>query len=452
MPTPKRPFAPQSAPAAASFALARALHERTMAALRPSRWLLLALLGLGVLVAGPVRAQKGEGPYVLLVPMHEVAPERLEELYASVEVAGARAVGPDERAGVDRPLSPSRFRPTRPDDVKASLLEARAALRRLELAAVDAALRAAEEALLTLATPDAHRDLFAELLLFRAEIALAQGRAAEALADLSLLARLDPERETLHPGLYPPRVVEAFARARAEAEAAPAGLLVIAPRALPEGAGEVLVDGRPVALEEAAAGIRVAAGRHLVTVRASERVTRSIVVEVEAGKPLRLAPFLPPPGADEQRAQLLPRLVGEAPPEEALAALCALSAADAVVLLEEGRARIFVPGRGLSVLDAASGDAPLAFGRAVKDALKAPAPRPLSPSTGALVVEPSPAPPAAEAEGDPLAWGIIAGTVAAGALLAMATGATLAWHLWPAEKVGRPARPVVISCCTTGRR
>lgn len=386
-------------------------------------------------------AQGGDAPdsgplRVLVVPLAEQREGRLEELYAGLEAAGGRAVEADARAGVDLPVAPLRFSLARADDARAQLIAARAALRRLEVEAVDAALDGALDLLLSLEAPEDHKDLFADVLLLRAEMALARGDTERARRDLRLLARLDPERADLHPGVHPPALVQAYAGAREDNQAAPLGALAVLPRAPPGLVAEALLDGVPLPL----GNTRPKGGPHLVTLRAPGCVPFSRVVDIDPGQPLLLDPFLSPLAADTARHERVARLRAGSASEDDLVTLLEITGASGLVLLSGDEVRTFSPSSGSHALP----DSPdaIALGRAALEALRQPRAPPALP--------PAPEPPAPPSTTlDPALLAVGAG-IALGVTAAAAGAAT--WYFWPAEPVTPPPRPVVISCCTTGRR
>lgn len=284
--------------------------------------LLAALIALYAQAQAPLPEAR---PRVLVVSLAEG--DDVDGLYGALEALGEVPVEAEDRMGVDRPAPPDAFRATAPDDVRAELLAARSAFGAFELEAAELALARAEAGLLRLSAPEVQKDLFAEVLLFRAELALARRDDEEAQAVLRRLARLDDARTELHPGLYPPPLVEAFAKARAANQADPAAaVVVVLPR--PPGPAEVYLDGERV---EAATPLRTLAGPHLVSVRAPERLTFSAWLDLPPRDTLVLEPLLAVPGAASERAAALQTLRQAPGDPAALARLAELTGASWVV-------------------------------------------------------------------------------------------------------------------------
>lgn len=411
-----------------------------------------------VLLTAPAMAQEDDAtqaphkpPRFVVVPLAEEEHARVQPLYAALEALGAASVGRDARAGLDLPLAPALYQSATLDEPRDALLSARAALRELALKEVDARLDEALHSALRLPNPAEHRDLLADILLLRAELALARGQSESALYDLRLVARLDGRREELHPGLFPPNVVTAYAKARESNTDAADGYLRLQGDA--GGAGDagdapptLLIDGEEVPLERASAGLVVPAGPHLITLRAPGRVSRSFLVELSGAEPLTLEVRLFPAGADEARAAALAAFAAAPDDDDALTRLLAVSGGTAALVLEEDEAFAFSRARGrVPLVD--EGDA-LELARA---ALVAMSPPP------AVAVEEIPRagtkgpPPVVEEEASlwPLA---LSGGVVLGALVIVAIGGgALAWALQPAVPTKEPPRPVVLVCCGQGR-
>lgn len=408
---------------------------------------------LFALVTTPAVARVSEGaasregpPRFVVVPMDEAEPAHVEATYTALEAAGATVVGRAARSGIDLPLSPALHREATLDEPRAALLAARAALRELALEAVDEHLEEALASALRLPNPAEHRDLLADVLLLRAELALARGGGDRAHADLRLLARVDERRDALHPGLFPPNVVAAYAAARAANEDATPGYLTLGGAAA-DPTLVLLVDGRPVPVDEARAGLALRAGPHLVTVRAEGRVSRSVVVDVTSAEALAVDARLFAPGADAARAEALSRLRALPDDDAALAQLLEGSDASAALVLARDEVFVFTPARGRVSLDDAS-DA-LALARAAIEAARAPPVAASSSSSSSSRTDRTAPPPEEESHSIPLVLGASAVLVVV-ALVGVGAGA-LAWALQPADDVAPPPGPISVTCCGPGR-
>ncbi len=384
-------------------------------------------------------------PRFLIVPATGSEPARVEALYTALVVAGASVVDRAARAGVDLPLAPALYSDAALDEPRAALLAARASLRALALDDVDASLEQAWRAALRLSNPSEHTDLLADILLLRAELALARDRVGAAERDLRLLARLEERRLSLHPGLFPPKLVAAYASARADnASAAPAYLSVHADAG--EAPLSVLLDGRALAAQDARAGLDVKAGPHLVTLLAPGRVSRSFLFEASAAEPLTLEAQLFAPHADEARRAAITSLRAGPGDDAALVRLLETTGASALLWLRdeatESRPLTFTRERGRVALPAADGEAePLARARAALVAA--------APPVAALAERPptsraEPAPAAADADDlGALSW-ILGGGALVVVVVAVGAGVgALAFALQPGEEIPPPPVPVV---------
>lgn len=393
---------------------------------------LVALLVLAAPAPAPRAAGDAEALRILVVAPGAAA-DRTEELYAGLRAAGLLAVELDERAGVDRPAPAVTTAGTR-DEVRARVTEARARFRDLDFDGATSSLDEAFDELLRLDRPEDSLADVADALLLRAHIALQREDVGRAKDALTLLARLEPERESLNAGLYPPSLVDAYAAARAEVPQAPTSTLIVRPRVAGFAPAEIVVDGRPAS--GAALGVALGEGDHLVTARSAGAVTFSRLVRVEPGAPVVLEPFLAPAGAVERRAALVEQAatagddVARAPLLAELASSCA---ARAVLWVDATHAALFVPGRGVDALQVAPTAPGLDVGRAALAALQAPARR----DAGLPPVdEPSWITAAAWAGGSAAALVVVGGAIAAAV-----------WALLPASPPDPPPRPVPVSCC-----
>ncbi|MGA1354840.1 MAG: hypothetical protein ACO32I_08730, partial [Candidatus Limnocylindrus sp.] len=246
---------------------------------------------------------------VLVVPLDESARD-LAPLYDLLEEERVGVVTPLERSGVDLPLSPHLHRTKNLDDVRSSFLEARRALMSLEVNAAEVALHETRTRLLQLARPTDHLELFADVLLARAELLLARGDDSDADRELRLLARLDPQRTTLHPGLHAPALVAHYEAARRKNIGEERGRLRLA-RAASARWPEVWLDGAVADVrldnDDNFVELSVGTGPHLVSLLAPGCVPKHFIVEVNAARELALTldTSLVPLGADEARLAAL---------------------------------------------------------------------------------------------------------------------------------------------------
>jgi hypothetical protein len=406
------------------------------------------LIGLAVALQAPAPGGPGgASPRFLVVPLAGVDEARVTALYAGLEASGASGAATAERAGVDRPVDPAAAGPARVDEARAALLEARTALRELQMEGVDAALERAFAAALRLSSPLDHADLVGDILLMRAEIALARGRALDAERDLRLLARVDPAREALHPGVHPPALVRAFTAAREANAVAGAGYLALRPEA--DGAEiELLVDGARLVEADARAGLSFPIGPHFVTARAPGRMSHSAVVNLEEGTLTALAPYLPIPGAGTQRAAAIAALRAGGDVVEHGRVLLALSGTSALLLASAAGHEVVTAEGAPRRLSLAPDASALEIARGAVAALRTPDPvvvvddpkDPRAPPPDPPDIGPEP-----EAEGGAwvtVAW--VAGGAAVVAVVAATTGVAI-WAFTPGDPPPAPPRPVVIT-------
>ncbi len=361
---------------------------------------------------------------------------RAQDLYRGLRGAGLLPVELDERSGVDLPVTTPLARTSR-DDARARLQDSRIKMRELDTAGALRDANAAVDTLLRLEHPQDARDLWIDVLLFRAGLLLTDGNPAAASADLVLVSRLDKKRTELHPGLYAPSVVAAYATARALGEAGPPARLIVRPRAANFAPTSVIVDGDAVqqSADQTTSADALLAGPHLVTARAEGVQHHTQIVDLNATTPTLLTPFLGAPEAAQRRAQLVLQLRAQATPQpqtlETLAALCA-----ARTLLVETEAGTYVYTRKTGVrairpeVDADMRDANV-VGRAALTALT----RPVDPATE---------------DGTLPTWFWASGALGVGVLIlgSVAVGASLIATIPPpAETTKAPPRPVVVRCC-----
>jgi hypothetical protein len=378
----------------------------------------------------PAPSSADELPRFLVIPLEERPREQLDALYGALEAAGARTVDRQGRMGVDLPVDDVAFESARPEDVRAALLKAKAAQKQLDVEQVERSLEEALAAALRLSAPPSHQDLLHDVLLMRAELSLALGRAAAAGADLRLLARLDPGREELHPGLFSPTVGAAYAQARQHNAEAQSAFLAVSADAGGEPA-RVFVDGEPLLVGGILEGRDVGQGPHLVTIGAEGRLSRSLIVDLADGSTLVLEPHLPVPRAGKRREAVRARLKERGHDEEALAELAGLSGASAALLVGAGPPFAWSSAHGLVALEVAKDD-PFLLARAAVRAAREPR---LLPPPGAQAPE-GPA---------PLALALGAGGAATVGVALLVSVGVLVWALQPQNPVDAPPRPVVVT-------
>jgi hypothetical protein len=390
---------------------------------------------------GPVTSSPARDPVdsdglrILVVPRDDVEAARVDALYAGLRGVGLAPVGLEERAGVDRPVPPELPPATR-DGVRIALQDARVHYRALDdLDVVRGDLTRAVDELVRLDRPEDALDVLDEILLLRADVALVSGNVESAQHDLLLLARLAPERTELHPGLYAPRLVEAYARARKRNSEAAEATLVVQPRVANRVRAEVDVDG--VRTPATDVELHLGAGPHLVTVRAIGVASVSSMIDLRADDTTVIDPFVAPRGAPALR-QALTHQVQHAPVEDerlgALDRLAPLSAAGAVLVVVGPRAQLYVPGRGLLLLPVTSKAEATAIGRATLALLQQP------------VVDDTTPPPPDLTHTDSVDFGAVALLTTVGVTALAGLGVAI-WALAPPSPGKAPARPVVVSCC-----
>ena len=312
---------------------------------------------------------------VLVVTSREVPEETVGAIYAGLSAAGVAIVGPDERRGVYGAVVTAAQ--ANLDTVKAANLDARSKWRALDFDGAEVSLAKAEQAFFRLPSPKDGFERYAETLLLRAEIALARQDAGLAATELRLLARLDPARIELHPGLYAPALVDAYAAARqANAEAVP-GYLTLTPRTERGAEVSASLDQEPIpgVFTGLTSSLRPKEGPHVIVVQAPGRRAFASRIDINAQSPLLLAPFLPSPFAERERSELVKRVRNN--DEDALLPLAQRTGATAIVLVglsatagaPTDRATLWMGDAGrVDVGDAAD---PVRLGIAVRNALDA---------------------------------------------------------------------------------
>lgn len=421
----------------------------------------LSLFGFFWLASAPSAAQPAaNGPERwLVVPLDPKTVERLPQIYSSLEVLGAKTVDGAERLGTDERLNTKAQQPARVDDVRAALLEAKAALRKLDILLVEKSLQDALTRFLHLATPDAERDLLGDILLMRAELLLATNRSAEAEEELRLLARIDAERAALHPGLHGPALVQAFADARVKNQNAELGTLVLLPRTVRDEEIRITVDGASISVGT----FPLPAGPHLVTASLSVAPTRSWIVRIEADRPTLLDPFLAPSGAAEERERLLRQLQSDYAArspgawharEDVMRELARWTGAHVVVALGEQELWVMRAHAGMVQGPfAIKNNEPMACAGAALSGVTATAnvreaPRVSIGTSTNEDLETRRAIMEKEAGANWMWW-----TVGTASLsIVFIGGALLAYGFWPAADIPRPPQPIVVTCCNKGNR
>lgn len=370
----------------------------------------------------------------ILVVAPERSAERVEEIYDGLRAAGLLVVGLDERAGVDQ-AGPEPLAEGSLDEARAALATARVAFRELDLDRARDDVRRARDELLRLERPDMARELLIDVLILDAWIALQRDDSDDVRMALALVARLEPTRASLHAGLYPPSLVEAYAAARAWAESQAPVSLIVEPRVAGFAVPEIFVDGRPLAGSEPPR-----AGPHIVTVRALGAAAFTRLVSTTSGQTLVLEPFLAPRDAASLRTALLgaaatASTTGDAAAlGAALEQMAQLCAARAVVFLGAERTLLWAPTRALEELKVTP-DAPGGvLGQFTLAALQAPA-------RVAVGLAPK------RDDGDAMTTLLLmVGGTGGLALVAAAIGTAL-WALAPPSPPAPPPRPVVVRCC-----
>lgn len=323
-------------------------------------------------VAAEEANASGAGAGVLVVAEASLPDAQLAALYAGLAAARVPVVGPAERRGVHKEVVVAGQQSL--DAVKAANLEARAKWRVLDLDGATAALNKAERAFFDLARPKEGTSAYAETLLLRAEIALTKQNASEAVRELRLLARIDPARKELHPGLYAPALVDAYAAARSANTEAGAGFLTLTPRTERGAAVSASLDAEPIVgvASGVTTSIRPKSGPHLLIVRAPGRKAFATRIELTTQTPVVLSPFLASPFAERERSDLANRIrEGDS---SALLPLAQRTGASAILLVDVDKktpatlwALPLVPSERLPLQG--SKENPVALGVAVRRAL-----------------------------------------------------------------------------------
>lgn len=406
-------------------------------------------------------APTSSGPeHWLVVPVEPVVTGRVPQIYSALEVLGAKTIDEQARVGIDR--NPNEDEPlvARADDVRATLLVAKASLRKLQIEEVEKALELALAQFLRLAAPETQSDLLSDVLLMRAELFLATQRRALAIEDLRLLARVDARRKELHPGLHPPALVEAYAEARLQNQEAKLGTLVLLPRTLQDIPPSVRLDGASVPTGTS----NFAVGPHLITMVATGAPARSWIVRLDESRPTLLDPFLAPSDAQQKREALLQRLrvahsshvVGPWSPEPTLLQeLANWTGAQVVVCMSDDALWVMRIGNSspqgpfLTTGMEAMGWASVALSKySNADEVRGLPLRPLGADVLATRTNASSVELSEESADAWLWWTLGTSTV----VVTLLGGVALAYAFWPPADIPAPPRPIVVTCCTKGTR
>lgn len=404
----------------------------------PMRRCVVFLLGVWLRAAvGLAQPQPAGAARVLLVPPAGVDDDaQIQALYAACRAIGLRVVDEEERQGVDLSYDPQDLVLRHPDDVRAALVEAKSAWKNLDVDAVQAHLEGALQGYLRLEHPENQRELLIDLLLFRAELALARGSSRQAIADLRLLARVDPQRLALHPGLYPPDLVDAYDAARLKNAQAGLGTLTVEARISSSGPRMFRVDQQIQSLGT----LQVPEGPHLLSVQAPGARSWTEVVDVVSAHPVERDVFLAPPEAAARRAAARLRLF-DAPDQAAPWATTLMETTGADVVVSLGQPQWVFQSQLSSPRPLPKTTHPAAFAAALSQLLTA------SATAGAVGTSSTQADllPALGAGEETFLW------VGATTLVGLAVGGAIAtYYLWPAAEIAPPARPWVITCCHAG--
>jgi hypothetical protein len=402
---------------------------------------------------------------LVIVSSDSLPQDKMVALYGGLKAAGLVTVEPEDRAGVDLPLAPNLFAPTHVDGIRAELVAARAAMRQLEMETVVVHLQKAFALGGLLQSPQAYAGIYVEMLLLRAQAALATGDENTALSDLRLAQRLQPQVEGLDPGLHSPTLVDRYAQAKAENAKAEMAFMSVQERKMTgpkEENLEVFVDGKRVETPES---FTLSSGPHLLSftrpARDGRRVDRTRMISPQPGTTTVLNVFLPLVGADRLRATAMAKLQADAlgpAGEKARRQVLNLSGAQAAVILDREKGALYLSDGRLMIIPQLPDD-PLAFGRAValglEDATKPP---PQKTESGNGDLESNGDQPEGgdkgqngtdESEGIGALWiglGVTAGIVVIGGV---ATALTLIF--WPEEEPDPPKdRTANVTCCVTG--
>ena len=362
---------------------------------------------------------------------HSLAADVVE---AALRSRGLRVLEDNERGGLG-----GRGRRVQAGDrqqVRARLLQARAAWRQLDLPAADEAVTLALDEGVRLDRPEEHIDLLVDALVFQASVRLARGAAVDDVMDgMRLATRLEPGRQTLDEALHPPSVAQLWTSARASNAAAPLVVTFIRPRVLGSDASvEVRIDGT---IDGASDGLlRLTTGPHLLSLRAPGCRTTSRIISVGADMPAADDVLQSDSDFDARTALVLRLRDGDS---TALPPLLMQVGVDVAVVINTDATQALVVRRGdavkdvaLTVAEANSPDAPMLLTHAILKALTSSTP---------LTTPPLPTPLPTPIDDD-VAWATV-GT-AAGVVLAGAAVGMVVWTLWPGTEPTPPPRPIVV--------
>jgi hypothetical protein len=375
------------------------------------------------LLAAPSPEAPATNIKVVIVPAANDSTAFVDNIYDVLARDGFRILHARHRGGIDQATLVGSVGDR--ERAKKALQDARNRFRELDIDNARTLANNAVQELASLARAEDQSELFVDALVFQASVASAQGDKGAADDALLLAARLEPNRTLLDAGLYPPSVVEAFARAHA---------LMIAERSdqtrLPtilvdvEVAGDVrpiecLLDGANINPNKpAAAGL----GLHLLTCRSQDArkngAAETTLVRIDQATH-KIAMYLDAASGSDQRTRWVKRI--RAGDGRAIDELRTHVGASAVVVLQPPR-MLHYGDRTIPVEPTA--DTPERVALAISAAIQTPP--------------------------DDVNWWAIGAAGAGGAVLvsAMAVAAGVYFGVPLSEPVKPPARPVVIGCCT----
>jgi hypothetical protein len=283
--------------------------------------------GIALLLALTSTAATPRAVIVALSPESSLTPAQRSEIEAALTVRGYQGIDEVDAAALRHA---ARSQPAA-EAPQALYIEAKKALMNFDDAAARQKLERARALLCESPRILSERILLADTHLLAGMIAMSSGQPDQAERDFTLAALLEPTR-SLHPGLYPPDVVDAFEAAKRRPAERPRGALVV--NARPAGA-QIYVDGAfrgaaPLVVE------RLAAGPHYVTAIVAGRGARTRVVEVASGHSTPLSLFVP----DQGGAPLVELVAGyRAGPDDSARAEALLEGLGADLLLAFGQRR-----------------------------------------------------------------------------------------------------------------
>ncbi len=268
-------------------------------------------------------------PRAAILPLDPAAldTDRCSALEAALSMRGYQAID-----AVDAAVLRGQADATPGVPAPALLIEAKKAYREFDVAGARVRLQSARDQLCESSRILSERTLLADSHLLDGQIALAEGQADRAQDQFSQVLLLEPDR-VLHPGLYPPDVLAAYAQARTELATRPHGALVIETR--PE-AAHVYVDGvfrgpAPLVVEH------LSAGSHYVTAAVDGRGARTRPVQVRGGRSTQLILSVPAAGQIETLRELATQLQLRPDDPERLRLLLQATGADLLLVVGDRR-------------------------------------------------------------------------------------------------------------------